>query len=206
MPLVLVFSYILGSVPFGYLAGKLKGVDIRSGGSGNIGATNTLRMLGPGFGIGVLILDVLKGVAAGWMGLQLVAEAGPWTGVAAGLLAVAGHNWSIFLGFKGGKGVATSFGFALYLMTLPSLVGFSTFLAVVALTRYVSLGSILGAAAVLIAALLTAQPLPYLLLAIVAALFILIRHRSNVERLLKGTENRFSFRSSQEGGGRGPDA
>lgn len=199
---VLVLSYLLGSVPFGYLAGKIKGVDIRSGGSGNIGATNTLRLLGPAAGVTVLVLDVLKGVGAAWMGLNLAQPGGPWMGVAAGLFAVFGHNWSVFLGFKGGKGVATSFGFALYLMTLPSLVGFGTFLLVVAVTRYVSLGSILGALGVLVAAAVTAQPLPYMILTVLALAFIVARHRSNLERLRQGKENRLELGVSRQSRGR----
>lgn len=199
---VLVLSYLLGSVPFGYLAGKIKGVDIRSGGSGNIGATNTLRLLGPAAGATVLVLDVLKGVGAAWMGLNLAQPGGPWLGVAAGLFSVFGHNWSVFLGFKGGKGVATSFGFALYLMTLPSLVGFGTFLLVVAVTRYVSLGSILGALGVLVAAAVTAQPLPYMILTVLALAFIVARHRSNLERLRQGKENRLELGVSRQSRGR----
>ncbi len=185
-----VLSYFVGSVPFGYMAGKLRGVDIRSQGSGNIGATNTLRLLGVPAGLAVLVLDVGKGVLAAHLGLVV---GGPWLGVLAGFLAVVGHNWSVFLGFKGGKGVATSFGLALRLMPVPSLAALLAFAIVVGLTRLVSLGSMVGAGVILVAVLGTSQPLPYILVAVLAVAFVFIRHRDNIARLRTGTENRLNL-------------
>jgi glycerol-3-phosphate acyltransferase PlsY len=188
-------SFLLGSIPVGFIVGRLKGIDLREHGSKNIGATNTLRVLGKGPGIAVLILDAMKGflpvTAAKWMQLP-----SGWF-VAAGMSAMLGHIFSPFLKFKGGKGVATGLGVAIGLSPLVSAIAVIVFVLTVWLTRYVSLGSILGAATmaflffVLPSHLLTGDPLPYRIFGTVAASFILYRHKENIKRILNGTESRF---------------
>ncbi len=194
-----VLAYLLGSVPFGFIAGRIRGVDIRAHGSGNTGATNTLRLLGVGYGIVVLILDMLKGVLSAHLGFVC---GGPWLAVVAGLAAVMGHNWSIFLRLGGGKGVATSFGLAVYLMPVPSAIGLLTFVAVVAATRLVSLGSMVGALALAGTVAVTAQPTAYGLLTIVAVVFIFLRHRENLARIRAGTESRLELGALRRRGSR----
>ena len=195
-------AFVLGAVPFGYLAGKLKGIDLREQGSKNIGATNTLRVLGKGPGIAVLLLDVLKGLlpvlAAKYLGLPSL-----WF-VAAGMVAMLGHIFSPFLGFKGGKGVATGLGVMIGLSPLVSAIAVTIFLATVFLTRFVSLGSMLAAVSMAIAFfalpphLLKSDPLPYRVFGIVAAAFILLRHKENIKRLQNGTESRFGEKKSKK--------
>ena len=195
--LVLAGAFLLGAVPFGYLAGRMRGIDLRAHGSGNIGATNTLRVLGTPTGIVVLLLDVLKGLLPVLVAGRLDGGAGAngWTLVGAGLAAILGHTFSPFLRFKGGKGVATSLGVLIGLSPLVAGLALGLFLLVVAVTRYISLGSILAA---LTQALLfwlplfdgRAAPLPFRLLGLLAATFVIIKHRGNIERLRKGTEPR----------------
>jgi len=194
--LLIPLSYLLGAVPFGLLLGLWAGKDVRREGSGNIGATNVLRTCGAGWGIAALVLDLLKGLVpallAGWL-----APAGPIWPVLAGLAAVLGHCYPIYLRFAGGKGVATTAGVLLAIMPLPLLVALGVFVLVVALTRYVSLGSMTAAAALLIARLLLAEApwsraeLPATLFAAAALILVLARHRDNIRRLLAGTESRF---------------
>lgn len=200
---VLVVAYLLGSIPTGYTAAKLlKGIDIREVGSGSTGATNVLRTLGKGPGAFVLLVDCLKGVLA----ILLVywffnfasshnlipATVNPqwqsWIVTLAGLSAILGHSKSIFLDFTGGKSVATSLGI---LLAMNWQVGFATvgvFAIVIAVSRIVSLSSISGAAAVSIVMILLHQPLPYILFGVVGGLYVIVRHRSNIQRLLAGTE------------------
>jgi glycerol-3-phosphate acyltransferase PlsY len=190
-----LFAFVLGAIPFGFLAGKLRGKDLREHGSKNIGATNTLRVLGTGPGIAVLLLDALKGLAP----VLLAKRAGlpsAWV-VGVGLCAVLGHIYSPFVRFKGGKGVATSLGVLIGLSPLVAGLSSVAFLIPVLLTRWVSLGSIVGAAAqaVLFFALpphyLDGDPLPYRLFGAVVAVFVIFRHRANIGRILAGTESRF---------------
>lgn len=200
--LSIILSYLLGSVPTSYIMGKLwKGIDLRKHGSGNVGAANTLRVLGPIPGVTVLFIDVLKGLIAVLfisrlaMGSSLSSE---WVKVFCGIAAICGHNWTIFLKFKGGRGVATSTGVFLGLAWLAMLLVISVWLVIVALTRYISLGSILGAVALPILVYTLNAPLPYLFLSILASLLVIIKHIPNIKRLIKGKENRFSFRRSKE--------
>lgn len=193
----LIGAYLLGSLPFGYWAARLRGTNIRETGSGNIGATNVLRTLGPGVAVPVLLLDAGKGYFGAAMAAALAARFGGDPALAAvlgGLAAFAGHNWSFLLGFSGGKGVAAAAGAAVYLIPVPLAAGVVTVVLVVALTRYVSLGSIV---AVTVAALLTVfgtYPLAHKVFAVVAASVIVYRHRANIRRLLAGTEARFGQR------------
>ncbi|HHW41957.1 MAG TPA: glycerol-3-phosphate 1-O-acyltransferase PlsY [Syntrophomonadaceae bacterium] len=185
--LLIIASYLIGAIPCGYLVGRLHGVDIRNKGSGNIGTTNVFRILGPKPGLIVFVCDVIKGLIP-----VLIAKSlgGPGWGVAAGLAAVVGHNWSIFLGFRGGRGVATGAGVLVALMPKVVLIAFGIWVVVVLISRYVSLGSIIAALSVPVIALIYRVPGIYYIFAIPAPLFIVYRHIQNIDRIRKGTESR----------------
>ena len=205
-----VVSYLIGSVPTAYLLGRLKGIDLRCEGSGNVGATNAFRVLGPGAGALSLFLDIGKGLLAvtvlvniavdlaglsgGGEALSLGAGQADWLRVIAGISAIAGHNWTIFLKFKGGKGVATSAG--VFLGLAPGAVGLSLliWLGIVALSGYISLGSMLAALGLPLFIWLLEKKVEFALFGLLTAILVIIRHRSNVERLLKGEENKISLR------------
>ncbi|HEY3315149.1 MAG TPA: glycerol-3-phosphate 1-O-acyltransferase PlsY [Bacillota bacterium] len=194
----LILGYLIGAVPFGFIAGRLLGVDVRKHGSGNIGATNVLRVIGARAAAPVLLLDAAKGAAPVYLARHLAAGVDPaWAGMLAGLAAIAGHNWSVFLGFKGGKGVATSAGVAIMLIPRYLLAGLGAFVVAVALTRYVSLGSILGALATGIYVLIAPSALPEKVFGVVGAVFIIYRHKANITRLLAGQESRVGQRPGQ---------
>ncbi len=192
MPWMLVLgAYVVGALPIGLLVAKLwKGIDVREHGSGNIGATNVFRVIGPVAGSIVFLLDVLKGfwppLAAHGMGLGAEWQVG------AGMAAILGHNFSPFLGFKGGKGIATSLGVLFGVAWKVGITAFGLWTVVVLAGRYVSLGSILAAAS-LAPLMLLYYPGQRSLFAfgLVAGVFAIYKHRANVERLCKGTENRF---------------
>jgi glycerol-3-phosphate acyltransferase PlsY len=194
-----VAGYICGATPFGYLAGKLKGIDIRRHGSGNIGATNAIRVLGKGIGIPVFILDMLKGwlpvfAAKAWLAnngasLEMISAAA----VAAGFTAVLGHMFTFWLHFKGGKGVATMAGVLIGLEPLAMLGGLAAWLVVLFLTRYVSLASLasaIGVPASMALLMMSRRQWDWIMLALGLAVMVLVflRHRSNISRLLAGTE------------------
>lgn len=201
---ILLLAYLLGSFPTGYIAVKqLKGIDIREVGSGSTGATNVLRTLGKGPGAFVLVLDCLKGVLAIALAYWLfnftasqnlipptvdVKLWQPWIVTLVGLAAILGHSKSIFLGFTGGKSVATSLGILLAMSWQVGLATVGVFAVVVAISRIVSLSSITGAIAVSVFMAIFHLPLPYILFGIVGGLYVILRHRSNIERLLAGTE------------------
>ncbi|MBI2873684.1 MAG: glycerol-3-phosphate 1-O-acyltransferase PlsY [Firmicutes bacterium] len=203
--MVLVFAYLLGSIPVGFLAGRWwKGIDIREHGSGNIGSTNVLRLFGPLAAVLVLAADVAKGSGGVWIGRTM---AGGETAAAfGGLAAIIGHVFPLFLGFRGGRGVATALGTALVLAPVPSAVALLLFILIVALTRYVSLGSMTGTAALLVTSMVTGSSLPAVSLFSLATIFIFWRHVPNIKRLLAGTENRLGSRSNPKarGGTHGP--
>lgn len=182
-------AFWLGAIPFGFLAGKMKGVNLKEHGSGNIGATNAIRVLGPALGVPVLLLDILKGYAPVAVAHHFKLD--PVWVVAAGLAAILGHTFSPFLGLKGGKGVATSLGVLLGLSPAIAGLSFVAFLIPFALTRWVSLGSIVGAVTQAVLFFAFNAPLPYRLFGLLAALFVIVKHRSNIERIRNGTENRF---------------
>lgn len=198
---VIVLGYLLGSVPFGLILGKLRGVDIREYGSGKTGATNVLRTLGPKFGISVLLADAAKGTGAVLVARFLL---GPGGEVAAAIAAVVGHNWPVYLKFQGGRGVATTLG-GLAAMTWPvsllAPLASAVFVIVVALSRYVSLGSILAAVTVLVGMVpllaMDRVKLVYLVYGLVAAGLILFQHRDNISRLLSGTERKLGQRAEK---------
>ena len=185
----IVLSYLLGSIPTGLWLGlKLRGVDIREHGSKNIGATNTMRVLGKKLGAIALAADMAKGAIP----VLAIARLGHWEylPLACGVAAVIGHTASLFLRFRGGKGVATGTGVFLALCPVPTLIAALVFAAVVALTRMVSAGSICAAVALCIAVYCVEPSAPLKGIVTLVALFVLWKHRSNMQRILKGTENR----------------
>jgi len=204
--LLLLVAYLLGSIPSGYWAGKLlKGIDIREHGSGSTGATNVLRTVGTVPAIAVLLIDILKGVGAialtNWFYTTALTQpyvpSGvttahwlPWLVTLAGAFALLGHSKSILLNFTGGKSVATSLGVLLAMNWVVGLGTLGVFLLVLAITRIVSISSISGAIAVTGLMLVTGQPLPYILFGLAGGIYVIVRHRANIERLLAGTEPR----------------
>ncbi|WP_414543323.1 glycerol-3-phosphate 1-O-acyltransferase PlsY [Nostoc sp. CCY0012] len=210
----LVVAYLLGSFPTGYITVKqLKGIDIREVGSGSTGATNVLRTLGKGPGAMVLVVDCLKGVLAIALVYWLFSFASiqnfipatvdvnlwqPWMITLAGIAAILGHSKSIFLGFTGGKSVATSLGILLAMNWQVGLATAGIFAVIVAISRIVSLSSIAGAIAVAFLMAILHQPLPYILFGIAGGLYVILRHRSNIERLLAGTEPKIGQKLTTE--------
>lgn len=198
--IAIILSYLLGSIPTSYIIGRLlKGIDLREHGSGNVGATNAFRVLGPVPGIIVLLVDILKGLIAVLFISRLVSGNSlsyEWTKVFCGIAAISGHDWTIFLKFRGGRGVATSIGVFFGLVWQAIGIALVVGLVVIALSRYVSLGSISGAILfpMLVAFLPFEWPLPYFWLALLAALLVVIKHIPNIKRLIKSKENRLSFR------------
>lgn len=169
------------------------GVDVREHGSGNIGTSNVLRILGFPIGFVTFLLDTLKGMAAVFLARAFGAD--DILIAASGLAAVAGHNWSIFLGFRGGKGIATTFGFIFAIMPPVGLILAAVWLGLVCAFRYASLGSMVGVAATPIAAYFMGYPSAYVIVCAILAVLAVVRHRSNIERLLSGTENKFALRA-----------
>jgi len=194
--LALLAAYGLGSVPFALLAARVRGIDLRAHGSGNLGATNAIRVLGPAFGVPVLVLDVAKGFAAVAIVPAVFGTAGSGVPVLCGVAAILGHVASVFLRFRGGKGVATAAG--AFLALAPRGVGMAcaVFVVVLLTTRFVSLSSIAAAVSLPLALWGTGASRPVLLAAIALAGLVVIRHRANVARLLAGTENRVRFGGS----------
>jgi glycerol-3-phosphate acyltransferase PlsY len=197
-----VVSYVLGSIPTGFLWAKSRGIDIRKVGSGNIGATNVMRTLGRGPGIAVLVIDALKGFLPVWIAPLVFSNVDPlWLRITCCVFVVAGHNWTCWLKFKGGKGVATSAGALLAFLTLPLLCGLGVWLIVFGIWRYVSLASISAAVVVPVAAwFLQSDPRLFMFTAVVCAV-IIYKHKSNIQRLLAGTENRIGKPKPESGGG-----
>jgi len=186
----LVASYVLGSIPTGLWLGLwLRKVDIREAGSRNIGATNTMRVLGKPLGAAALTGDVLKGLIPVLAAEQLRPEL-VHLPLLCGIAAILGHSFSLFLKFRGGKGVATSAGVFLGLATWPTLIAIGIFAAVVAATRYVSAGSILAALSLSISVWFFPVSDVVRVVVMVVAALIIVKHRSNVQRILKGEENR----------------
>jgi glycerol-3-phosphate acyltransferase PlsY len=188
--LVIVVGYLLGSIPFGYLAGRVRGVDIRTIGSGNVGATNVFRTLGRGWGAGVMAADVAKGLAAVLLARALVDD--PWP-LAAGMAAFLGHVFPVWLRFRGGKGVAVGAGAIIGLMPPVAALLVAIWAVVVVLTRYVSLASIVASAAFPPLAWAFGYPWLYVAFAALAAAVVIVRHRGNLGRLARGQELRIEL-------------
>jgi glycerol-3-phosphate acyltransferase PlsY len=192
--LAAVFGYLLGSVPYGYIIGRMMGRDLMSAGSKSSGATNALRTLGLVPALVTLVLDVGKTVVAVIVARRLLAGADPvWqsrAAVAAAVAVIIGHSWSLFLRFRGGKSVAASFGGALILM--PGLIpyGLGAFVLTIAVTRYVSLGSLLGTLTIVGGSFIIPQPMENRIFTAIAGTIIFWRHRANISRLISGTENK----------------
>lgn len=210
---VTVLSYFVGSIPTGLLVGKLvKGIDIREHGSGNMGGTNVFRVVGKKFGLLVVLLDACKGAIAVILISRLYFGSFPFTNITpfddftlvqiiTGLAAVVGHIWTVFAGFRGGKGIATALGFLITIITIDMLVALGVFVIVVSIWRYISLGSIMAAISVPLIMIIRTNIfnvdiegyhtiLPF---AIAIAVLVLYTHRANILRLFNGSENRFSF-------------
>ena len=184
-----ILAYLIGSIPSGLILGKLFWhTDLREYGSHNIGATNAWRTLGKGAGIAVFIADSLKGQAGVALGLVLAGT--PLAAVLGGLFAIIGHSFSIFLGFHGGKGVATSLGVLTMLMGDVTFIVFVVWFTIVYMTRYVSLGSVVAGFLTPILAALYGYPMEYVLFTVIAAILVIVRHRENIKRLMNGTENK----------------
>lgn len=189
-----ITGYLLGSLPFGYLVARAHGVDIFKAGSGNPGATNVKRVLGPKAGNTVLVLDMIKGaIATGWPLLPMVAAPQPMVLALIGVVtAVIGHSFSIFTKFRGGKGVATAAGGLFVLIPEACAIAGLTWVIVFYAFRYVSLASILAAVAVITASWLLPYHVAISVIASVLGGFVILRHHENIKRLLNGTENKFA--------------
>ena len=203
--IVIVVAYLMGSIPFGLIIGLARGIDVRTVGSKNIGATNVLRTVGRPWGILAFALDFGKGVAGAVLAPLLAnavcggAPAPDIAALAGGLAAVAGHTWPVWLRFRGGKGVATSAGMLVAIAPAAVGIAFAVWLVVLIASRYVSLASISAAAALAVAIWFRAShsaPHWWLVPALVTALAVLViaRHHANIARLMSGTENRFSWK------------
>lgn len=194
--IAIAVAYLLGSIPSGYLAGRLRGVDIRTVGSRNVGATNVFRTLGRGIGIAVMAADIAKGVAAVLIADQVAGE--PWN-VLAAAVAMAGHVWPVWLGLKGGKGVAVGAGAVAALTPVAFAILFVAWILIVLATRYVSVASIAAAVAYTPLAWALGATWPTLVFAAIGSAAVVWLHRRNIERLVKGTELRLSLRRGSRG-------
>lgn len=195
--LFILFCYLLGSIPFAYLAGKiLKGIDIREHGSKNIGATNVSRVLGKGYGISVFFLDFCKGLLpvllAGYFfknhGNLLVIK------ILSGLSAVCGHMWTVFLDFKGGKGVATSSGVMIGLIPKSMVIVFIIWICIVSVFHYISLGSIVASTLLPVCVFFIEKDKMLFIFTLIMSIIIIYKHKANIKRLLSGTENKIGER------------
>lgn len=184
-----VLGHVCGSVPSGlWLVQAFHGIDIRNYGSKNIGTTNVFRTVGPKTAVLVLIADAFKGILA--VGIMSYFFHNPLLDVVTALAALLGHNYSLFLGFKGGKGVATALGLLIFMMPKVAVASFGIWLVCVLLTRYVSLGSIMAAVFTPPLAWYLGYPSAYVIFSLVAAFFVILRHKENIHRLLTGTESK----------------
>jgi glycerol-3-phosphate acyltransferase PlsY len=187
--LLIAAAYLAGSIPFGMVLARAKGVDLRSVGSGNIGATNVARAMGKGWAVLVLLLDAAKGFVPVWLGRRLGMSAAVIA--LAGGAAIVGHMFTLFLRGRGGKGVATSLGVALALSPIAALVGFGAYIAIFAVTRLSSLGSLLGVWTFALLFVLRESPArPLMALALGGAALVTLRHRENISRLVRGQEKK----------------
>ena len=197
--LVVLIAYLLGSIPTGFLVAKARGVDIRSVGSGNIGATNVFRILGKSAGAFVLLADAAKGwlavfvvarLVSGWFYPDAGSLAREWFSLCAGIAAILGHNYTCWLHFKGGKGIATSAGVLVALVPVPLLIILGIWIVVFAASRYVSLASICASFVLPFAAWFTGKNLATVIVTAALAVLAIYKHKTNIQRLMKGTENR----------------
>jgi acyl phosphate:glycerol-3-phosphate acyltransferase len=201
--LTVLIAYLLGSIPTGFLVAKARGVDIRAVGSGNIGATNVFRILGKPAGIFVLLADAAKGwlavfvvakLISGWFFPDAGSTAREWFAICAGVAAILGHNYTCWLYFKGGKGIATSAGVLGALVPGPLLIILSVWIIVFALTRYVSLASISAAFTLPFAAWAVGDSLTIILVTAALTALAIYKHKANIRRLINGTESRINLK------------
>jgi len=195
-------GYLLGSIPTGFLVARARGVDIRTLGSGNIGATNAFRVLGKGLGIFVLLMDALKGFVAVLIGAYLISQLLPGAElnnlrITAGIAAILGHNFTCWLHFKGGKGIATSAGVLLALVPWALAIILSIFIILFLTTRYVSVGSIAAAFTLPFATWFTTRDTGLTVVTGAMGALAVLKHRKNIQRLLNGTENRIQFKKKE---------
>lgn len=188
--IALITAYLLGSISFSYLLAKrVKGMDIRKHGSGNAGATNTLRVMGKGPAVLVLLLDIGKGILAVAIAHMLTNDPMWW--MISGLLAIIGHNWPIFFGFRGGKGIATTIGVTLALMWKVALVSIAIAILFIIITRFVSLGSLLYTVSLPIGVYFFSEyPVSFLWLSLLMMVVSIVQHRSNINNLIQGKERK----------------
>lgn len=195
--MILMIAYLLGAIPFGYIFGKLIGkTDIREHGSGNIGATNILRIMGWKVALPVFILDLLKGFAA--VSIARVAGGQPILQLAAGLLAMLGHSFPVFIGFKGGKAAATAIGVLLAISVGVTLALFASAALILGFTGYVSLASITGSLLLPLYFWIFGFDPVYIYFGLAAAFLIIARHHANIKRLLNGTESKLNLRRKKQ--------
>ena len=196
--LVIVVSYFIGGIPFGFLISKrFGGIDIRQHGSGNTGATNVYRVLGKKAGFSTLALDILKGMLP-VLFVKYVYPREDGTAALCGFAAILGHNWSPFLEFKGGKGVATASGVFLAILPIPTIASIAAFAAVVKKTRTISAGSIAAAVVLPAVAFCMRHTVPlYKYAALVVGVMVILKHRANIHRLIEGTEPRYGEKPAE---------
>jgi len=188
--LIIISCYLLGSVPFGYIVGKLfKKVDIREFGSGNIGTTNAFRILGPPLASLVLIGDVGKGIFSVYLVKYLNMDSSLISAIA-GLAVICGHDWSLFLGFKGGKGIATTFGVVFALNPIISVLAVTVWGIVLITSKYASLSSICALISIFIFAIIFKQPYEYILFSAIIMILGIFKHKENIKRLKSGKERK----------------
>jgi acyl phosphate:glycerol-3-phosphate acyltransferase len=201
--LTVLIAYLLGSIPTGFLVAKARGVDIRTVGSGNIGATNVFRILGKPAGVFVLLADAAKGWVAvfvvaklisGWFFPDAGSTSREWFAICAGVAAILGHNYTCWLYFKGGKGIATSAGVLTALVPEPLLIILSVWIIIFALTRYVSLASISAAFTLPFAAWAVGDSRTIILVTAALTALAIYKHKANIKRLIDGTENRITLK------------
>jgi acyl phosphate:glycerol-3-phosphate acyltransferase len=199
--IAIAVSYLLGSISFSILFARwLRKIDIRDHGSGNAGATNTLRVLGKGPAIAVFLLDIAKGSAAVLIGLWLGDSSNDWVSVVCGLAAIAGHNWPVYFRFKGGKGIATTVGALVIWAFVPTLIAGIVAILVIVFTRYVSLGSMFFAVLLPILFYLFGLDEAYIWGALAVAILAVARHRKNIVKLMNGTENKLGSKKGEPRG------
>jgi glycerol-3-phosphate acyltransferase PlsY len=192
-------AYLVGGIPFALLAGRLRGVDVRRHGSGNIGGSNAIRVLGPALGVPVLLLDIVKGLVAVTAIPALLGLGDPRIRLLFGVAAIAGHVWPVYLRFRGGKGVATAAGAFLGLAPIGTAIALGVFAVVLAVGRFVSLASMAGAVALAVALRLLDAPPSLQWAGIAIALLVVLRHRSNIRRILAGEESRITRNHPRKG-------
>lgn len=190
--LLIAIAYLLGSLSGSLLLGKLRGVDIRTMGSGNAGGTNAFRTQGLAFALGVVVIDIGKGALAAWLGMRFSTQAGAsWLGHACAFAAVVGHVWPIWHGFRGGKGAATAVGTLIVLWPMSVLVLLAVWIATIVLSGYVGLATVLAGLSVAVLGMILHVTMPLHLLTVAIALLLVCTHRANLARLRAGTESRF---------------